>query len=183
VPAESILWRRLDAPGHDACRLAPTADGWRLRGTAVFRHDAGPAQLRYDVRADRDWHTREARVDGWVGARLVRLRVRRLAAGWSVNGAPSTVAHDCVDVDLGFTPATNLLSLRRLALDVGRSAEVRAAWLDIPSPTLDVLVQRYERRSVTTYWYEAPRFDYAALLDVDASGWVRDYPGLWAAEV
>ena len=44
---------------------------------------------------------------------------------------------------------------------------------------LDVLLQRYERRSAFTYWYEAPRFKYAALLEVDAVGFARRYPGLW----
>jgi hypothetical protein len=32
------------------------------------------------------------------------------------------------------------------------------------------------------FWYEAPRFGYAASLDVAASGFVRRYPGLWEME-
>lgn len=178
----SMLWRRLDVPGHDSCRLARSRAGWRLRGTAVFRHEAGPAHLRYDVRADREWRTREGRVDGWVGDLAVRIRVRRLAAGWELNGVLSDACRECVDLDLGFTPATNVLQLRRLALAVGDAAEVRVAWLDVPSGGLEVLAQRYARRSPTAYWYEAPRFRYAAELEVTAAGVPRRYPGLWAAE-
>jgi hypothetical protein len=33
--------------------------------------------------------------------------------------------------------------------------------------------QRYEQRAPSTYWYEAPRFDYAALLQVSTSGFVQ----------
>jgi hypothetical protein len=182
MTAETMLWRRVDRPGHDSCRLTPSARGWRLSGTAVFRHETGPALLAYDVRTDRRWHTREGRVDGWVGTRPVRVRVRRLASGWEVNGVPSDEARACADLDLGFTPATNVLQLRRMALDVGRDARLDVAWLDVPSCELDVLAQRYARRSATTYWYEAPRFEYAALLEVGPSGFVVRYPGLWEAE-
>lgn len=178
----TMLWRRLDVPGHDSCRLTRSIAGWRLRGTAVFRHDGDPARLDYEVDVDRDWRTREGRVDGWVGDRLVQIRIRRLAAGWEVNDVPSDRAHDCVDLDLGFTPSTNALQLRRLALAVGESAEVPVAWLDVPSAALDVLAQRYERRAATTYWYEAPRFHYAAELEVTPAGFPRRYPGLWVSD-
>jgi uncharacterized protein len=176
------LWRRLDVPGHDCCQLAASGTGWRLHGTAVFRHETGPAHLEYDVRADHGWRTREGRVDGWVGDQLVRIRVRRVASGWVMNGVSSDRARAYVDLDLGFTPATNVLQLRRLALAVGEAAHVSVAWLDVPSGTLEELTQRYERRTATTYAYEAPRFDYAADLEVAESGFARNYPGLWIAE-
>ena len=182
MTAETMLWRRLDLPGHDGCRLAASRTGWRLCGTALFRHEAGPAHLWYDVRVDRGWRTRAGRVDGWVGGRPVRIRVRRLASGWEVNGTTSDRAQECVDLDLGFTPATNVLQLRRVALEVGQAADVPVAWLDVSSGELEVLAQRYERRSPTAYWYEAPRFGYAAELDVTAAGFPRRYPGLWLAE-
>lgn len=88
----------------------------------------------------------------------------------------------CSDLDLGFTPATNLLQLRRLALADGQAADVPVAWLDVSAGTLDLLSQRYERRTKGTYWYEAARFDYAALLEVDPSGFIQRYPELWEAE-
>ena len=89
----------------------------------------------------------------------------------------------CLDLDLGFTPATNLTQLRRVALPVGTGADIPVAWLDVPAGRLERLDQRYERRTVEGYWYAAPRFDYAALLQVSALGFVEQYPGLWAIEV
>jgi hypothetical protein len=178
-----ILWRRLDAPGHDACRLEQTGDGWRLDGAAAFRHDGAPARLAYRVACDEAWRTREGAVRGWVGARPVDLTVRRAAdGGWTLNGAVVPRLDDCVDLDLGFTPATNLFQLRRLALAEREAADVPVAWLDAPAGTLDLLRQRYERRDAGSYWYEAPRFDYAAVLEVTAVGFPRRYPGLWEAE-
>lgn len=153
--APGILWRRLDTPGHDACRLEQRAGGWTLDGVAVFSENGAPARLTYRVACDPAWRTEHGEVRGWVGEQAV---------------------------DLGFTPATNLLQIRRIALAKGQGADVPVAWLDVPAGTLALLAQRYERRSGTTYWYEAPRFEYAGLLEVDAAGFIQRYPGLWQAE-
>jgi uncharacterized protein len=182
--ADLFLWRRLDVPGHDACRLEEDARGWTLSGTATFLHEGQPAQLAYQVACDREWRAREGRVRGWVGARAVEVRIGRSPqGGWTLDGGPVPGALGaCVDLDFGFTPATNLFQLRRLQLPVGRAADVPVAWFDAGAGTLSVLPQRYQRRSGSTYWYEAPRFEYAALLEVTAAGFVSRYPELWIEE-
>jgi uncharacterized protein len=179
----SILWKRLDGPGHDACRLDRTEDGWQLDGAAVFAHENAPARLDYTVGCDGAWHTRWARIRGAIGFHPVELDVDRTPGGtWIVNGTIALEDPACVDLDLGFTPATNLLAIRRLALAAGERAEVASVWLDLPDAAPQVLAQVYERRAGTSYWYESPRFDYAATLDVSPAGFVRRYPGLWEAE-
>ena len=181
--AASILWRRLDTPGHDCCLLEPGTGGWSLYGTAVFHHDGIPARLTYHIACSLAWRTQHGRVRGWIGARLVEFRIARMAGGvWTLNGQVVPGLEACVDLDLGFTPATNLLQLRRVALAEGQTAEVPVAWLDVPPGNLGLLPQRYERRGADTYWYESPSTGYAALLEVTPDGFVRRYPGLWEAE-
>jgi uncharacterized protein len=180
---EPVLWRRLDLPGHDACRLERFDNGWRLSGTAVFRHEQGPACLAYQVTCDAAWLTQEGSVQGWVGTERVEYLASREAHGaWTLNGRAVPHLEGCDVLDLGFTPATNLFHLRRIALNVGQEAAVTAAWLDVSAKTLDILHQRYQRRTEELYWYEAPRFAYAALLEVAPLGFVRRYPGLWENE-
>src|SRR5690242_10296392 len=134
----SILWRRLDAPGHDACRLRQTDGGWQLEGMAAFAHEGAPACLAYSVGCDREWRTQEGEVRGWAAGRQLNHRIERTADGiWKLNGEPARGVDGCVDLDLSFTPATNLLQLRRAALAVGGAAEIPAAWLDIAAGALD----------------------------------------------
>lgn len=179
----AILWRRLDTPGHDACYLDRNDIGWTLDGTAVFLQDGVPAQLAYHVDCDLEWHTRQGHVHGSLGVRTVDFAVVRTTAGaWTLNGAVLPGLESCVDLDLGFTPATNLLPVRRLALAEGQAAVAPAAWLDVLDGTLQLLPQRYERRSQLTYWYEASSIPFEALLDVAPIGFIRRYPGLWEAE-
>jgi hypothetical protein len=179
----AILWRRLDTAGHDACRLAWMGRGWRLDGAAVFRQENVPACLAYSVVCDGGWRTRKGVVQGWLGGRRIELRVEHAVDGaWTLNGHIVPHLDGCVDADFGFTPATNTLQLRRVALEVGQAVDVPVAWLDVSAGTLDVLHQRYERRDATRYWYEAPRFDFCALLEVRGDGFVGKYPDLWEAE-
>jgi len=179
----TILWRRLDVPGHDACQLAALDDGWRLSGMAVFSLDGRPCALSYEVNADARWSSRGARVRGWYGTERVEVAIIAAPGGRSLlNGAEQSAVRGCVDIDLGFTPATNLLQLRRVALAVGQAAEVPAAWLTFPELTLERLEQRYRRRAQDTYDYQAPGVPYEGLLRVTEVGFVTLYPGLWEAE-
>jgi hypothetical protein len=176
----SILWRRLDRPGHDACRLERAGAGWRLAGTAVFQERGAPALLAYSLVCDASWRSETGRVEGWIGDRAVRIAVERSSHGtWTLAGAAVYGLEGCVDLDLAVTPATNLCQIRRIALAPGRAAEVPVAWLDVAAGTLELLPQRYERRSDSICAYEAPTVGYAGLLELRPDGFVRRYPGLW----
>ncbi|HLK92615.1 MAG TPA: putative glycolipid-binding domain-containing protein [Polyangia bacterium] len=179
----AIRWRSVHRPGTDGCALEPTPTGARLVGSARYDAETGPARLEYRVACDRAWRTLDATVEGVLAGRGIRFELTRTEDDlWKMNGAPVPAVRGCPDLDLGFTPATNLLAIRRLALAVGQAAAAPAAWLDVDAATLSVLPQRYDRRSATTYWYEAPSVGYQALLEVDADGFVTRYPGLWVAE-
>lgn len=178
----NALWRRIDAPGHDACRLVIDEVGWRLGGAAVFQHDGEPVQLQYHLEGDKSWRTERGSVHGFVAAVRIDVKVHRSAAGaWTMNGRAIEGLDDCEHLDFSFTPSTNVPHFRRLELAGLESADVPVAWLDLPLTALTRLPQRYSRRTATTYWYEAPIVGYAAELELSPTGFVRTYPGLWAA--
>ena len=88
----------------------------------------------------------------------------------------------CIDLDLNFSPSTNLLPIRRLDLPVGQGAGVRAAWLRFPSFTLEPLEQIYRRTDVATYRYESAGGRFAVELQVNAAGLVTRYENFWQVE-
>lgn len=112
--------------------------GWRLDGAAVFRHHGLQARLGYRVACDAEWRTLDSFVQGWVGAQDIDLRVGRTPDGvWALNGNFVPHLEGCLDLDLGFTPATNLFQLRRIARQIGQAATVPVAWLDVPAGGLE----------------------------------------------
>ena len=183
IPEQLILWRRIDLPGHDACSLWVTQSGWRLTGTAIFALDAQPCHLAYEVNCDTTWRTRSANVMGCIGRQALALTIVAMPGErWEFNGNDQPKVAGCIDVDLGFTPATNLIALRRLALGVGDEFDAPAAYLYFPELKLARLEQRYHRVTLDKYDYRSPSFDYAATLQVSDVGFVTHYPGLWELE-
>jgi len=85
-------------------------------------------------------------------------------------------------LDLNFSPATNLLPIRRLELAVGQEGEVRAAWLRFPGLKLEPLEQRYKRIDQNTYRYESGGGEFVAQLSVNEDGFVAKYPNFWEVE-
>jgi hypothetical protein len=180
---EAILWRRLDLPGHEAAELSSEDGGWRLCGVAMFAESGRPCRLEYEIACDRDWGTRRCSVTGLVGTGRVSVELERSARGdWYVDGNEMSSLDRCTDVDLGFSPATNLLPIRRLRLSVGAAAPVRAAWVRFPEMTIEVLEQEYRRLSADRYHYESADGAFQRELLVDDSGFVLHYPGLWSSE-
>jgi len=179
----AILWRRLDRPGHESARISRDPGGWLLAGGAVFAHEGQPCRLDYRILCDQGWRTRGVMVRGWVGGDLVDLQIRAGRAGrWQMNRVECPQLEGCIDVDLNFSPSTNLLPIRRLGLQVGEEAEVRAAWLRFPGFALEPLEQRYTRTAGDGYRYESGGGSFVRDLAVNADGFVTRYPGFFEAD-
>jgi hypothetical protein len=124
-----------------------------------------------------------ATVSGWVAEKAVDIdlvvdRERR----WRLNCIEQPTVTGCIDVDLNFSPSTNLLPIRRLNLAVGQEALVKAAWLKFSSFELEPLSQVYLRIDESTYRYESGGGKFTADLKVDHVGFVRNYPAIWEEE-
>jgi hypothetical protein len=179
----TILWRRLDRPGHESARLVALEAGWGLAGTSVFAHEGKPCCFNYRIACDSEWRTRSVEVRGWLGAEAIRVDARVEGAGaWRVGGHEVAEIADCIDVDLNFSPSTNLLPIRRLNLAVGEENEVRAAWLRFPSFRFELLEQSYRRLAADRYLYRSAGGRFEAELEVDENGFVTRYPGFWEIE-
>jgi uncharacterized protein len=192
-----LVWRRVDAPGIEYFRLWESAAGPRLTGTVILAHAGSPWRLKYAVACAPDWTSLGVHVALTRGAvtRHVKLTAGGSGAGrrWrrSAEEAPRQAAGQhqapedlaeiagCLDVDLAFTPSTNILPLRRLGLAPGESREVTAAWLRFPELTIEPLAQRYTRLDERRVRYESRGGAFTAELEVDELGLVVRYPPLW----
>lgn len=175
----TVLWRRIDTPGHDWARFEATSTSIRITGTALFLHEQHPARFDYVVECDSAWRTQRAHVRGDFAGRAIDLEIARSGAQWTLDGKPQPAVEGALDVDLAFTPATNTLPVRRQALAIGARADVRAAWLRFPELDLVTLEQSYARRSPRAYHYESNGGTFVRDLELDDDGIVVRYPGLW----
>ena len=185
MPAlRTVLWRPLDGAGVEHCTLRKLAKGVRLEGHVISTADGlggtVPLHVHYIVDTDSVWRTRAVSISQHYGTVQTTLRLDVINhRWWTAEGVEIPQLHWLIDVDLGVTPATNTLPIRRLALNVGQRADVTAAWLRFPALTVEPLPQTYERLAPNLYRYSSDGGRFSALLETDDLGLVVRYEGGW----
>jgi hypothetical protein len=173
-----VSWRRSDEVRADEhCTITVRDAGLSLVGTVLGAEDGVPVRTEYRVLADATGATTAVHVRDLRGFAQRTLTLTRDAkGGWTVDGAPDRALKGCIDVDLGCSPSTNTLPIRRLHLGVGASKTISAAWVRFPELTVEATAQTYSRLDEYTYRFASGTFE--AELIADEDGVVAQY-GPW----
>ena len=170
-----LAWRRSDEVETDEhCTFTLRDSGLSLVGTVLGADGGLPVRIEYRVLADRAGVTTAAHVRDLrgFGTRTVALE-RTAKGGWTIDGAAARALRGCIDVDLGCSPSTNTLPIRRLRLAVGASQTIQAAWVRFPELTVVKAPQTYTRLDEFTYRFASG--DFEAELSADDDGLVTAY--------
>lgn len=179
MPTRRVSWRRTDEVRTDEhCTISVRDAAVSLVGTVLGAEGGLPVRIEYRVIADGvGGATTAVHVRDYRGFAQRQLTLTRDAKGnWTVNGAADRTLKGCLDVDLGCSPSTNTLPIRRLRLGVGGSKTIQAAWVRFPELTVEKVAQTYSRPDEFTYRYASGTFE--AELVVDDDGVVAQY-GPW----
>jgi hypothetical protein len=170
-----VAWRRSDEVQTDEhCTLTQRDTGLSLVGTVLGAEDGAPVRIEYRVLTDGAGLTTAAHVRDLRGFEQRTLTLERDAKGnWTVDGAKVRTLKGATDVDLGCSPSTNTLPIRRLRIGVGASKTIKAAWVRFPELTVVKAEQTYTRLDEFTYRYASG--DFEAELTVDDEDLVAAY--------
>ena len=174
-----VAWRRSDEVQTDEhCTLTQRDTGLSLVGTVLGAEGGAPVRIEYRVLTDGAGMTTAAHVRDLRGFEQRTLTLERDAKGnWTVDGAKVRALKGATDVDLGCSPSTNTLPIRRLRIGVGASKTIKAAWVRFPELTVVKADQTYTRVDEFTYRYASG--DFEAELTVDDEDLVAAYAD-WA---
>lgn len=148
--------------------------GHLLHGVVVIPINEQPSHVIYCVEVDCDWRTRT--LHALVETPTQRNSITLSTDGegfWETDAGSRERLAGCIDVDLGCTPSTNTLPIRRLHLAIGESQALDVAYLRFPELKLERATQRYERLADRRWRYRSGRF--RADLHVDSHGYVTRY--------
>ena len=170
-----VAWRRSDEVETDEhCTLTLRDTGLSLIGTVLGAEGGLPVRVEYRVLADRAGMTTAVHVRDLRGFETRTIALERSAkGGWKVDGAAAPGLRGCTDVDLGCSPSTNTLPIRRLRIAIGTSQTIQAAWVRFPELSVIKAAQTYTRLDEFTYHYASGTFE--ADLTVDEDGLVAGY--------
>lgn len=183
APGELLVDRRWDSDLLDSTErftLHSHQDGYRFAGNTLIRHEGIRVEIDYVVEARPDWSTRSARVEIPAVATLFEVEVSP-DGRWVIDGDHRPDLDGCVDIDLGWTPATNTLPIRRLSFRSGIPASTRVGWLKWSELVFMPAEQSYTKHDEGRWTYSSGEF--SAELVVDERGVVIDYgdPPIWRA--
>jgi hypothetical protein len=170
-----LRWREEMGPGIQHVFLRPLGDGLVADGFAI---GSDPFAARFRIEIDRAWLARRVEVTLAGGEALI---LESDGEGqWRVGGRPAPELDGALEPDISITPFTNTFPVRRLRLARGESAEIRTAYVDVPSLAVSADPQRYtcldEGR---LYLYESLDSDFRREVSFGQDGFVTSYPGLF----
>lgn len=175
-----VIWRRnLDERSFEECVVTATPDGFGIAGHVVAAQDGAPLVVRYDIGCGQNWAAHSVTIEQRLGDVQRRLKLERAADGWLVDGARDPRLDGCAEPDLGLTPSTNALAIRRLGLAIGQVAEIRCAWVKFPALSVEPSLQRYERLGERDYRYTNVASGFTAIVTVDELALPVSYEGIW----
>lgn len=174
-----LIWTSHDRFSTEHVAVRELREGWLIDGAAISVFDNAPAMIQYQITCDSAWRTSSVNVsiDHRSAVRAITAAVSN--GHWTINGNAYPEFDGCVDIDLGITPFTNTLPIRRLKLALEESAPAVAVWVQFPTLAIEILRQTYTRLSESVYRYESAS-GFAADLTVDNFGIVTEYGDLWS---
>jgi uncharacterized protein len=180
----TAIWQPWHGVGLEHLRLVEGNNGAIADSLIIWVVDSQSIRLRYEIRVDAVWRVREANIDMWLPTyRQLKLRSNGCGRWTDAAGQPVDRLDGCVDIDLTVTPFTNTLPIRRIRLEQGESEEISVAYIEVPELSVRLARQRYTylgmRGDGGLYRYEGLENGFKTELQVDASGIVLDYPGIW----
>jgi uncharacterized protein len=202
VPVRRYVWLKDDPVGMEHADLSIGESGLTARSVAIGSSPV-PYRLDLDLTVDQGWVSRQLGLaavgDGWARWLVLDRDVDGSWHGTSTeSGAlppaveeakplhavdPRDIPRTVLDVDVQWSPLTNLMPIRRLGLtSAGVEGRFTMAWVSVPALTVTLDEQRYTLLGVDEGDVCA-RFDsgdglFAAVLRCDSDGVVLDYPGV-----
>jgi hypothetical protein len=172
----SGLWQWLQGTGLERFELVRASDNWIFRGTILTLAAGTAAEARYEIVCDRSFRTRRANVSVRDATGEHALQIATENGQWYENGRENKTVVGALDIDLGGSPSTNTLPIKRLKLEIGQtSGKFMAAWVRFPDLTLQPLPQEYIRLADRQYRYSSRSGAFVANLLVDDDDLVLDY--------
>lgn len=176
----SGLWRWLQGTGLERFELVHAADDWIFRGTILALAADAAVEAKYEIVCDRSFRTKRANISVRDATGERTLQIATESGQWYENGRENKTVAGALDIDLGWSPSTNTLPVKRLNLQIGQtSGEFMAAWVRFPDLTLQPLPQEYVRLADRQYRYSSRSGAFVANLLVDNDDLVLDYEGFW----
>src|SRR5208282_4748762 len=83
----SIVWKRIDYPGHEWCSLTQQETGVILKGVVVVQWGRLPCNIEYVIKCSTDWKTKAVTLIGNIGPKQISVTSTQRGAGTTTENS------------------------------------------------------------------------------------------------
>jgi hypothetical protein len=176
----NLLWTGREYHSMENCLVKRENNYTTITSTIIGYYQNKIYQVDYHIEANRQWETLLVEINCRHSDQVQQVKFERNSIGnWYSNGNEQPAFKGCVDVDISLTPFTNSLPINRLQLKQHEAQEITVIYFDLLTRQIKPATQKYTRLTNSTYRYENVPNDFEAVIEIDASGFVVDYPSLF----
>ncbi|HEY8399944.1 MAG TPA: putative glycolipid-binding domain-containing protein [Cytophagaceae bacterium] len=176
----NILWVGRQYYSLENCLVNIYPDRIEVSSTILGYYQNEIYKVDYRIVANLNWITMFIEIKWRLNEQIQEVRLESDGVGnWIKNGNNAEQLKGCIDVDISLSPFTNTLPIRRLHLKPGHTQEIAVVYCDFLNQQIKPVRQKYTRLSDKYYGYENVPNDFEAIIQVDESGIVVNYPSLF----
>jgi uncharacterized protein len=176
----TILWTGIAYHSLEYCVLTNSDESIDVNSVIVGAHDDKIYRVDYSIKINRNWESFFVEVKAQLSDKKEEINYHSDGRGnWTKNGAPANEFNGCIDIDISLTPFTNSLPINRLQWELNKPQQIKVLFFDVLSQEIIPVQQRYTKLSNSEYKFENVPNDFEAIITVDESGMVVNYPELF----
>lgn len=175
----SILWRGIPYKSWEHCKIEKDPNGFFVNSEITGSYQGQVYSVLYGLKIDRNWRVNEFNISADVEGVEKKLAGRKGGEDWLIDNTVIAEFSGLLYIDISVTPFTNTLPVNNLLLDIGESTEIDVLYIDVLNHKIEMVKQRYTRKTKDQYFYENLNSDFSALIQFDSKGIVKSYPGLF----
>lgn len=183
MPAPHARFKAFSADGHtaswttwDGAHTEVTSLAWENEAWTVTGH-VGLENVQYVLRITPTWQVRQFLLFRDLDEPDLWLAIDAKQRWGEMNGTIRPELGTSADVELGCTPFTATIPIRRLGLGVGESAQIDVIAVDVDTLAAVSVPTRYERIGQSAWRTTALPTGHVRKFAVDRFGLVADEPG------
>lgn len=178
------MWRSLDGNKFEHVLVKSNEEGFLADGLMVHIDADTSFRLRYHIQCDSAWQVRQVKLQRLDESDQQLILNSDGIGNWvNKDGARIEALDGSRDIDIYFSPFTNTLAIRRLALQEGKSAQTQVVFISVPELSFSIARQQYtfikDSGENGLYEYESLTSGFKTRLPVDRDALLLEYPGFF----
>lgn len=176
---KTIIWKGLLYQSTEHCKIKKEEGFFMIDSKIEGSLEAQNYSVAYRLKINPDWEIQNFEIESQVDHTRSVTKGYKINRDWYINGGIRNEFSNFDFIDISLSPFTNTLPINHLNFEKEEEKIISVIYINLLENKIEPQQQKYIKISDAKYKYENIPNDFEAVLEVDGSGFVRFYPGLF----